>query len=381
MSSSASVVSPKHSDDGDKESGAINGTEYFSQEPHYIHDNMIDAPPGHHPDDIHDSVGDVSITPNTEDLFDEQDTKENVEVRSKINLLSTIEDIQHIWKHHDIALWSLLQDIMWTPILSNQYLLPVAQLVPYTQMYSQCGKGLQEPIQQNSQHKETLRLLHLTVLQCLNSMENHNNSPAIQTNGDVGVDGIMELDPGPMENDHVSNSGDHKNSSTGTMCYDFLTSYLVLSDHMISAFQQQGHQAFPLVKLKDHFTNALGNTFHSLLPMVPICLDHTFAQNSNLHSHTALFDHFQPCHGCLPAAIIASVTNMGRYHFYDKSPNEYSFMDEDLGLTTDESNFVNCLAVNIATATWKTFRCMHVYGHNIILSFHPSLGELQYCFQ
>jgi hypothetical protein len=25
---------------------------------------------------------------------------------------------------------------------------------------------------------------------------------------------------------------------------------------------------------------------------------------------------------------------------------------------------------------------MHVYGHNIVLSlFHPSLGELQYCFQ
>jgi hypothetical protein len=26
---------------------------------------------------------------------------------------------------------------------------------------------------------------------------------------------------------------------------------------------------------------------------------------------------------------------MGRYHIYDKSPNEYSFMDENLGLTTD----------------------------------------------
>jgi hypothetical protein len=30
---------------------------------------------------------------------------------------------------------------------------------------------------------------------------------------------------------------------------------------------------------------------------------------------------------------------MGRYHFYDESPNEYSFTDEDLGLTTDELNF------------------------------------------
>jgi hypothetical protein len=26
-------------------------------------------------------------------------------------------------------------------------------------------------------------------------------------------------------------------------------------------------------------------------------------------------------------------------HFYAKSPNEYSFTDEDLGLTTDEPNF------------------------------------------
>jgi hypothetical protein len=39
------LVSPEHSDDGEKESRAINSTEYFSQEPHYyIHDEMIDAP-------------------------------------------------------------------------------------------------------------------------------------------------------------------------------------------------------------------------------------------------------------------------------------------------------------------------------------------------
>jgi hypothetical protein len=29
--------------DGEKESGATNSTEYFSQEPHYIHDETIDA--------------------------------------------------------------------------------------------------------------------------------------------------------------------------------------------------------------------------------------------------------------------------------------------------------------------------------------------------
>jgi hypothetical protein len=125
-------------------------------------------------------------------------------------------------------------------------------------------------------------------------MEANNDSPTIQTSGDIGVDGIMKLDQGPMENDNDSNSGDPENSSTGTTCYDLIPSYLVSSDHMISTFQQ-GHQAFPLVKLKDNSTNALGDTYHSLLPMVPICLDHAFAQNPTLHSHTALFDMF-PCH-------------------------------------------------------------------------------------
>jgi hypothetical protein len=63
----------------------------------------------------------------------------------------------------------------------------------------------------------------------------------IQTSGDIGVNGIMELDPGPMENDDDSSSNDPNNGSTGTMCYDLVPSYLVLSDHVISALQQ-GHQ-------------------------------------------------------------------------------------------------------------------------------------------
>jgi hypothetical protein len=53
---------------------------------------------------------------------------------------------------------------MWTPIPSNQYLLPVAQLVPYIQMCSQCGTGLQELIQQNLQHKEAFCLHCPSVL-------------------------------------------------------------------------------------------------------------------------------------------------------------------------------------------------------------------------
>jgi hypothetical protein len=35
----------EHSDNKEKEPGAHNGPEYFSQEPHYIHDEMIDVPP------------------------------------------------------------------------------------------------------------------------------------------------------------------------------------------------------------------------------------------------------------------------------------------------------------------------------------------------
>jgi hypothetical protein len=89
------------------------------------------------------------------------------------------------------------------------------------------------------------------------------------------------------------------------------------------------------MKLKDNFTNALGNAYHSLSPMVPICLDHTFAQNPDLHSHKALFDHSH----AMPSGSNHLVINMGRYHFYNESPNKYRFTDEDLGLTTDESDF------------------------------------------
>jgi hypothetical protein len=49
----------------------------------------------------------------------------------------------------------------------------------------------------------------------------------------------------------------------------------VASDHIISAFQQ-GHQVFPLFKLKDSGSDAFGYSYHSLLPMVHIHLDHIF---------------------------------------------------------------------------------------------------------
>jgi hypothetical protein len=151
---------------------------------------------------------------------------------------------------------------------------------------------------------------------------------------------------------------------------------------MISAFQQQGHQAFPLVKLKDNFTNALGDTYHSLLPMVPICLDHTFAQNPDLHSHTALFDHFQPCHAFQQQSLLRSSIWGDIISMTSLPMNQYSFMDEDLGLTTDKSNFVSCcFGCEHSYGKMENIH-MRVYGHNIVLSlFHPSLEEIQYCFQ
>jgi hypothetical protein len=50
---------------------------------------MVDASTGTHPNDIHDYVleDDVSATTNTDELFEEQDEKENVEVESKITPL------------------------------------------------------------------------------------------------------------------------------------------------------------------------------------------------------------------------------------------------------------------------------------------------------
>jgi hypothetical protein len=103
---------------------------------------------------------------------------------------------------------------------------------------------------------------------------------------------------------------------------------------VISTYQQ-GHQAFPLVKLKDSVSNILGHAYHSVLPMIPIRLDHIFPQTPNLHLHTASIEQFH----AKPLSNKHVAINMGRYHVYNESPNEFSFMDEDLGLTTDESDF------------------------------------------
>jgi hypothetical protein len=68
---------------------------------------------------------------------------------SKIKLLSATKEALQVWKSCGITLWSPMQDIIQTPIPSNQYLLLVAQLVLYTQTHTQCGAGLQELILQN----------------------------------------------------------------------------------------------------------------------------------------------------------------------------------------------------------------------------------------
>jgi hypothetical protein len=85
-------------------------------------------------------------------------------------------------------------------------------------------------------------------------------------NDHLGVD--FELDPGPMANNDHSNRDDVESCDTGTMmCNDLVSSYLVLSEHMISAFQKV-YQACPLVKLYDSVSNVLGHACHSLFPMI-----------------------------------------------------------------------------------------------------------------
>jgi hypothetical protein len=74
------------------------------------------------------------------------------------------------------------------------------------------------------QYKQAYCLLCLSVLWCQNSIEANNKPPTTQTSGDIGIDGIMELDPGPMENDDHSNSGDSENCNTSAMCYDLVPS-------------------------------------------------------------------------------------------------------------------------------------------------------------
>jgi hypothetical protein len=86
------LVSPKCSNDGEEELRALGGSEHFSQEPHYIRDDTIDASPGLHLNNVHDSEDDVPTISNTKEFYEEQDEKENVVARSKKKLFSPTEE-------------------------------------------------------------------------------------------------------------------------------------------------------------------------------------------------------------------------------------------------------------------------------------------------
>jgi hypothetical protein len=62
-----------------------------------------------------------------------------------------------------------------TPISSNWNVLPVAQLLLYSQTFSQCGTRLQKQIEQHLQQKETYCLLFLSDLWCQNTTEANND--------------------------------------------------------------------------------------------------------------------------------------------------------------------------------------------------------------
>ena len=83
--------------------------------------------------------------------------------------------------------------------------------------------------------------------------------------GGIGVDGLKELDPGPSTHDgiHVDGIMEHGPSH---IHYVLVPLPPVVSNHIISAFQQ-GHQAFPIVKVKTANGNTYGHTYH-FLPII-----------------------------------------------------------------------------------------------------------------
>jgi hypothetical protein len=75
----------------------------------------------------------------------------------------------------------------------------------------------------------------------------------------IGVDGLKELDPGPYTHDgiHVADIMEHGPSP---IHYKLVPPLPVTSNHIISAFQQ-GHQAFPLVKVQTTKGNTCSHTY------------------------------------------------------------------------------------------------------------------------
>jgi hypothetical protein len=75
----------------------------------------------------------------------------------------------------------------------------------------------------------------------------------------IGVDGLKELNPGPYTHVgiHVDNIMEHGQSH---IQYELVPLLPVTSTHVVSAFQQ-GHQPFPLVKVKTTNGNTYGHTY------------------------------------------------------------------------------------------------------------------------
>jgi hypothetical protein len=70
----------------------------------------------------------------------------------------------------------------------------------------------------------------------------------------IGVDGLKELDPDPSTHDGIMEHG------PSHIHYELVPLLPVTSNHIISAYQQ-GHQAFPLVKVKTTNDNTYNHTY------------------------------------------------------------------------------------------------------------------------
>jgi hypothetical protein len=84
----------------------------------------------------------------------------------------------------------------------------------------------------------------------------------------IGVVGLKELDPDHSTHDGIMEHG------PSHIHYEIVPPLPVMSNHVISAFQQ-GHQAFPLVKVKTTNDNTYGHTYpFSVNPLVAEPLDY-----------------------------------------------------------------------------------------------------------
>jgi hypothetical protein len=96
-------------------------------------------------------------------------------------------------------------------------------------------------------------LLHLKDLLIVGHF---NKTTKVMMHGDegIGVEGLKELDPDPSTLDGIMEHG------PSHIHYVLVAPLPVASNHIISAFQQ-GHQAFPLVKVKTTNDNTCDHSY------------------------------------------------------------------------------------------------------------------------